>query len=1112
VSDYNINVILNPGNVASNSRVATSSLEQLDSAASAAKTAIGSLAAALSIRELAQYADAWTTVTNKLVNNVKATENLTDVTSRLFDVAQDTRSGLEATATLYGRLESATRGTITSGDQLTKIVTTINEAMQVSGATTSEAQGALVQLSQAFGAGALRSEEFNSVNEAGPRIMQAIADSVGVARGELKNLASEGALTTDVIIRALTSQSAAIDAEFGRMTATFSSKLQVAENAATKFVGTNTSVQNAMSASGDVVIALANNLDVLATAAGAVGAVYASKAVGSIVASTTAALANVAASTTQAEALAAATLAAESAAIAATRKALADKDQATSAVAVAQAEYNVARGTNAEMLALDALIATKTNARAATLAYTQAEAAQAAATTEAAVAARAASGAWSGASGALALVGGPAGAATLAAIAIYAVYSNMQQGKEEAAKYAQSLDTSTASLRNMTAAHAAAAAVTLNKTIADQTEAVADQKAKVDALTASMAQHKAESDAVGLTYKANQSDLDDLAIAQAGLEDKENLLSATRQKLTAITAQQNGQLRENYVLMENSNSASGIAVGIQSQLNNILGEGNRILQQRANYVMSAVPKTSPDDAKVLDQLRQELELSKLTGKEKAEQAARDKISPAADPRDREEAARLGAQIYENNTKFKELASSTKDSTSAAKENTSAITSMAGELQTASLRGRELAEEQARLKLNKYATPEQVAEIKALAGAIFDAQQAAAANQTIKQMTDQLNLAAIGSKSLADAHTQTISAIHGLSAAGSDTASRTAAVVASQAAMSNELKVTETNARELAQAQAELSLGDYAKPEQIEQVRALAAAMYDANEQKRLASEAQQIAVSAMPQDQQDLLKYQQDQATLQAALDQKAITEQQYYAISAARNKQYNDKIKAQEQANMSQRLQLGSSMFGAMADLSKTFAGEQSGTYKAMFAVSKAFALADSIMKIQQGISSAWSLGWPAAIPAVSAVVAGTASIASTISGTKMAYATGGPVIGAGTGTSDSIDAKLSNGEYVVNAAATKRNYAALHAINSGGTVAGSSTATQTQMNVSVENNAPAGVQVQRLSDTDVRIIISEELDNQLSGRVATELSDPYSSSNGALQSNYQMNRSTNG
>ena len=77
-------------------------------------------------------------------------------------------------------------------------------------------------------------------------------------------------------------------------------------------------------------------------------------------------------------------------------------------------------------------------------------------------------------------------------------------------------------------------------------------------------------------------------------------------------------------------------------------------------------------------------------------------------------------------------------------------------------------------------------------------------------------------------------------------------------------------------------------------------------------------------------------------------------------------------------------SLFGSLADITKTFAGEQSGLYKGMFAVSKAFAIADSIIKIQQGIANALALPFPANIGAAASTAAAASGLVATIAGTN--------------------------------------------------------------------------------------------------------------------------------
>lgn len=112
---------------------------------------------------------------------------------------------------------------------------------------------------------------------------------------------------------------------------------------------------------------------------------------------------------------------------------------------------------------------------------------------------------------------------------------------------------------------------------------------------------------------------------------------------------------------------------------------------------------------------------------------------------------------------------------------------------------------------------------------------------------------------------------------------------------------------------------------------------------------------------------------------------------------------------------------------------GQQSGVYKALFVVSKAFAIADSVIKIQQGIANALSLPFPANLGAVATVAALAASIVSSIEAVSLNLADGGPVIGPGGPRDDKVPANLSNGEYVINAEATAANRPLIEAINNG-------------------------------------------------------------------------------
>jgi tape measure domain-containing protein len=497
------------------------------------------LLAALSVQQVGAYAQAWQDMSNKLSNAVRDSvppfETLADVTNRVFDIAQKTRSGLDATATLYARLERSTRSYGVSVEDLTRLTTIINQGFVVSGASAEEASNAIIQLAQGMASGALRGDEFNSVNEQGNRLMIALADSLGVGIGELRNMAAQGKLTTDVIVNGLLSQGDSIGREFAKTTSTISQSLEIAGNNVARFFGENATVKTGVKIFSDSVILASENIQALGTALTIVAGVMGSRYVGALAMSTAAKISDIAASRQQ---LIAENQQAQSALVAANsaqRKALADKETALSSLALAQAEYNVAKGSAAEMLALDALVAAKSRASAASLSLAQAENAQAAASARAASAASAASVGIGLARGALSLIGGPAGAAMLAAGAIFYFWQKAQQAREEAIRFADSLDKVNASMKAMNNTQLRGAIADANISISAQKDVVRNLQSEVDALRerylsfTPAAQEVAESLGQGSQFASDQeSVLNKLNKASRDLADAQDKLARTQ--------------------------------------------------------------------------------------------------------------------------------------------------------------------------------------------------------------------------------------------------------------------------------------------------------------------------------------------------------------------------------------------------------------------------------------------------------------------------------------------------------------------------------------------------------------------------------------------------------
>ncbi|GLX86377.1 hypothetical protein tloyanaT_26300 [Thalassotalea loyana] len=125
--------------------------------------------------------------------------------------------------------------------------------------------------------------------------------------------------------------------------------------------------------------------------------------------------------------------------------------------------------------------------------------------------------------------------------------------------------------------------------------------------------------------------------------------------------------------------------------------------------------------------------------------------------------------------------------------------------------------------------------------------------------------------------------------------------------------------------------------------------------------------------------------TLQITPEDEVAQRQRIHALleqEHERHKQALESIEAQKKASL---LGNASQLFDGLAGLAYSFAGEQSGIFKVMFAASKAFAVAESIIKIQQGIANAAALPFPTNIPAIGQVISATSSVLSTIKGTQL-------------------------------------------------------------------------------------------------------------------------------
>ncbi|WP_312925322.1 tape measure protein [Atlantibacter hermannii] len=607
------------------------SVANMDRAMSSLSGVARGLLAALSVQQVASYADAWTTLNNKLANAVRPQEELVDVTTRVFEITQQTRSSLDATATLYARLERGTREYNTSAADLARLTTIINQGFVVSGATAQEAENAIIQLSQGIASGVLRGEEFNSVAEQGSRLMVALADSLGVGIGQLRAMAAEGKLTTDVVVNGLLSQGDQIGKEFANTVTTISQAMQTAGNNITKFFGENATVKSFVSVFNDSIVSVSENLDSLSTALLGAAVIMGGRYAGAF-AMATAAQATHLKSTIQG--IVATRQSAQQEAAAASvvaRKAAADKDAALSALNLATAEYNVAKGSAAEAFALENLIRLR-----GIYIQTSATAAVANNTLSASQARVAATGftlanTMKAINVATSPLGGPIGVIAIVAAGWYLYSQRQQEARRESIAFADSLPQVISRLKEMNLIQAQGVRADTVESINAQKEEITELGKELANLSNRYKDAKAAADnsteGQWLNNDATETAADlanKIAKARRDLDGKTATLNQTQEALRLINIQVNEGIvdqmkaaRDNALATAEAEKQASFLGGTQSFLAMKLGQTTEKLKEFNSEALK-IDWGGKEGEKLIKQAERRLALSKAEGAARAE--------------------------------------------------------------------------------------------------------------------------------------------------------------------------------------------------------------------------------------------------------------------------------------------------------------------------------------------------------------------------------------------------------------------------------------------------------------------------------------------------------------
>ena len=897
-----------------------STADKTSSVVATATKAIATMAAAFATSQIIKAADAYSMMNARVSRFTDSAESATAVMRSLTNYANAAGAEVGSAVAVFTSLSGALQDVGTSQSDILRLTETLNKLGVIGGSSADEVSNAMRQFAQSMAGGVVRAEEFNSIIENTPEIARAIGAGMNLSMGQLRTAMLNGQLTSEAVLNSLMSQTETVDAQFAKMPRTVSAAMQTMENEFGGFVGvlnnstgaTSTLAGGIDALSGALVTAKDHTNEII-TVAEALAAVYASRLVGSMVAS----------------------------------------KAAMTAFTAAMTLFNGA----------SAVATVRTDSLG--MSYTT-------------MASRATVGATAirGLNGAMAMLGGPAGVVMLAVSAIYMWASAAEEARQKAIEYADGVDTATASLRNMTSAQLAASQVKLAQSIDAQARSASELRAEVDELQDTVNKQIAVSKMLGSATVANTYEMDQLKLKSAELESAESKLSQMRSKSYAITQTLNGNLKDNYVAMQNSNSVTGIASGIQSVFNGVLNTGNKLLQQRNNYVLlgnGAKSNLTATDQKYLTQLENEIALEKeldpiKRARIKAEQeAAAQGLSASGTTQYINQSAKLAEIQAKNDAAAKSLTAAHKSEASAIKEAAKSAEEYAQFSQELSRLNATEAQQIQNWQDDQIAKLNEFRAAGLAVGAKYNAEELRIKNEARRQM-----------QALNDQ--QWSEYLNGSSAAL--------------------LKLKQ-------QAQTQLT-----GPKQQIVVSGI-----DQKLKEQTFSGLPTIDGGAQTNEQNQIAQLQTQTTAMNDAYNQRIDDYKRFRAMEVENAAYYDSQIAALEkkkeennknaqEAMMNLQLQAGESMATSAADSLRKMVGEQSAAYQTMFAVQKAFSIQRAILAIKTGIASAWEAGWPNGAIYAAGVVAATGSLVSDIMSVASPSFDGGGYTGNGS-RSGGLDGK---------------------------------------------------------------------------------------------------------
>ena len=185
------------------------------------KTLATTIGAGFGLSKLINTSDTMTNLHTRLNLMNDGLQTTDELQEKIFQSAQNSRGTYQDMAEMVAKLGVNAKDAFKSSDQIVKFGENMNKIFKLGGASSAEQSAGMLQLTQALASGRLQGDEFRSITENAPELIGILAEKLGKTRAEIKQMSTDGELTSDVIVNAVLDSTDKINSQFASMPMTW---------------------------------------------------------------------------------------------------------------------------------------------------------------------------------------------------------------------------------------------------------------------------------------------------------------------------------------------------------------------------------------------------------------------------------------------------------------------------------------------------------------------------------------------------------------------------------------------------------------------------------------------------------------------------------------------------------------------------------------------------------------------------------------------------------------------------------------------------------------------------------------------------------------------------